>query len=87
MQAAYRWSHFLAPWVATLFCATLSLITVVAQLWLVKANGSDGWGWSIPFLCFLPMCFFYAGAFVKNLQDQVTDLQRQVTELKAAKGP
>jgi hypothetical protein len=72
----------LAPWLAAVFCAILSLLTVVSNLWLSVANQSDVGGWAIPFLCFLPMCFYFAGAGIFHMQAEIRELKKQVSELQ-----
>ena len=73
----------LAPWAAAIFCAVLSLICVLSNLLgLMFAGPSDAGNWVIPFLCFLPMCFFYAGAGMSQMQAELRELKKQVSELQ-----
>jgi hypothetical protein len=39
--------------------------------------------WAIPFLCFLPMCFFFVAAVTSNMQREIRELRKQVTDLQA----
>jgi hypothetical protein len=36
----------------------------------------------ITFVCFMPMCFFFAGTAIFNMQQEVRALKKQVAELK-----
>ena len=59
----------LSPWIPAIFCAFLSLITVSGNLILDFMNGTArSSGIDIPFYCFLPMCFYFVGAFLSNLR-------------------
>jgi len=74
-----------APWVPIGFCAFLSflsLITLVGQLFLIPTNASSSWGWAIPFVSFMPMCFFWVGATTSHMQSEIQDLRKQVAELQ-----
>ena len=73
------------PWVPLGFCAFLSLITIVANLWLSWTKRADIGGWAIAFLCFLPMCFYFVGAATSQMQSEILDLRRQLSELQANK--
>ena len=72
------------PWLSAVFCAFLSLITISANLWLSVANRSDVGGWAIAFLCFLPMCFFFVGTAVKEMQREISELRNEIAELRQA---
>ena len=63
-------------WLPMAFCASLSLICLIAFI----SSGKDVW--VIPFLCFLPMCFFFMAAVTVNLQREVRDLREQVAKLE-----
>lgn len=70
-----------APWIAAGFCATLCIITISANLTLSVVNHTDVGGWAIVFLCFLPMCFFFVGSVVSDMQAQIRDLRKQIEDL------
>lgn len=65
----------LPHWLPMGFCAALSLICVVTFI------GFPG-AWVIPFLCFLPLCFMFAGTVTTNLQREVRELREQIAELR-----
>jgi len=65
----------LGNWLPMGFCAALSLICVIAFIGFPTA-------WVIPFLCFLPMCFFFVAAVTSNLQREVRELREQVAKLQ-----
>ena len=62
-------------WLPMAFCASLSLICVTTAIRFSTA-------WVIPFLCFLPMCFFFVAAVTANLQREVCELREQVAKLQ-----
>jgi hypothetical protein len=63
-----------SPWVAFVFCSILSVMTLC-----VAVLRSDIGGF-IPFLSFLPMCFFFSAACIVDLQKQVRNLQCRLDE-------
>ena len=77
-----EWKRATSPWVPGGFCAFLSLVTIVVNLWLTVAIGRDYGGWAIGFICFLPMCFFFVGASMSRMQREIQDLRRQIAELQ-----
>jgi hypothetical protein len=66
----------LGHWLPPIYCAILSLICLAAFL---SRNESAG---IIPFLCFLPMCFFFAATVTSNLQREIRELREQVAKLQ-----
>ena len=74
-----------AHWVPAGYCVALSLITLCGVYWSVRVGGPD-WGWAIPFLCFLPVCFFHVGATTSAMQREITELRKQVAELQRGNG-
>jgi hypothetical protein len=77
-----KWKRATSPWVPAGFCAFLSLVTIVSNLWLTVVIGRDYGGWAIGFLCFLPMCFFFVGALTSQMQREIQDLRKQIAELQ-----
>ena len=71
-----------APWLPMIFCAVLSLITLISQVVLMWINGADSSGWATSFVGFLPMCFFFVGAAVAQLRKEILELRAQVVELQ-----
>jgi len=69
----------ISHWIPMGFCACLALISLPTQIFF--SSGSSG-AWVIPFLCFLPMCFFFVAAVTSNLQREVRDLREQVAKLQ-----
>ena len=67
-------------WLPMGFCAALSLICVTTFIGFPAA-------WVIPFLCFLPMCFFFVAAVTSSLQREVCELREQVAKLQEMKEP
>jgi len=67
-------------WVAPLFAAVLSAVTV-GVFFLVKPHS---YGDSLPaFFCFLPLPFYMAAAAQVASQKQVHDLQQRIEQLEA----
>jgi len=66
----------ISHWIPMSFCAFLALISLPLVISLKNT------GWAIPFLCFLPMCFFFVAAVTFNLQHEVRDLREQVAKLQ-----
>jgi hypothetical protein len=71
----------LGPWIPSIFCAFLSLITVVGNLFLAFAVGRSHAGIEIVFYCFLPMCFFFVGAFLSHLNKENLALRTRIDQL------
>ena len=63
-------------WLPIAFCVGLSFICLAGVLSRSPSS------WIIPFLCFLPMCFFFVAAVTSHLQRQVVELQEQVAKLQ-----
>jgi hypothetical protein len=77
-------------WVATGFCALLSLIMICMSLWLSFTIGPNYWvvtNGFLGFLCWLPVCFFMVGAGMSQIQREIVELRKQVTELQQGNGP
>lgn len=76
-----------APWLALGFCVCLSVIAVATILSSSFANGSDvgGWAWAVPFICFLPGCFFFVGLAISRTQVEIVELRRQLAEVQENK--
>ena len=66
----------ISHWIPMSFCAFLALISLPLIISLRNT------GWAIPFLCFLPICFFFVAAVTSNLQREVRDLREQVAKLQ-----
>ena len=74
----------LGPWIPTMFCAFLSLITVLGSLILDFLNGTSRSGLDLGFYCFLPMCFYFVGVFLSKLREENTDLRLRIDDLTRA---
>ena len=71
------------PWAAMMFCVVLSLITIVANLYLASTNGVTQTGVESGFYCFLPMCFFFVCDFMSNLRKENLALRTRIDELSS----
>ena len=63
-------------WIPMGFCACFALLMLPLE---ISSRDAE---WAIPFLCFLPMCFFLVAAVASNLQREVRDLREQVAKLQ-----
>ena len=76
----------LRPWIPAMFCAAISVITIIANL--VQAFTMPNPTPSAPrmdflFYCYLPMCFFLVGDFLSTLRREKLALRTQVDELSS----
>jgi hypothetical protein len=67
----------ISHWIPMAFCAALACICL--PIVIIRISGD---AWVIPFLCFLPMCFFFVAAVTTNLQREVRELREQVAKLQ-----
>ncbi len=74
----------MSVWVACGFSTALSVIAVVGNLAGLIAYGKSDAG-MIPFLCFLPMAFYFTAEAQRQTRDYVTALETRVRELEADK--
>ena len=75
----------LRPGFRAVFCAFLSLVTIVVNLWLTVAIGRDYGGWAIGFICFLPdalLFFCLVASMSRMLNARSRYLRRQIAELQ-----
>ncbi len=63
-------------WLPIAFCVCLSAICLAGVLSRTPSS------WIVPFLCFLPMCFFFVAAVTSNLQREIRELREQVAKLQ-----
>jgi len=63
-------------WLPMASCVSLSFICLAGVLSRSPSS------WIIPFLCFLPMSFFFVAAVTSSLQREVRELREQVTKLQ-----
>lgn len=71
----------LSPWSPLRFCVVLSATSVVSNLLLTVINKREVGGWSLAFLCFLPTCFYFVGAVMSRMQNEIRDLRHPVADL------
>ncbi|QDT04372.1 hypothetical protein K227x_27630 [Rubripirellula lacrimiformis] len=72
-----------APWLPAGFCAVLAVITTVANLWAYRKGGSDNSA-TMVFMLFMPMCFFFVGAYLTQLRDENRELRTRLDALDRA---
>jgi hypothetical protein len=76
-----------SPWLSAGFCAALSAICLVAYLALqffVQSEPSSAW--VVSFLSFLPMCFYFVGAGMAQMQREISELRKQLAEMQNSSG-
>ena len=49
---------------------------------LAMQMASDMWAWKPIFFSSLPMCFFFVGATISNMQREIRTLQQRLAELE-----
>lgn len=72
----------IGPWLPLLFCSVLSAICVVMNLYTAFLPGSATSNLNV-FFCFLPMCFFFVGAFLVHLQQENRELRARLDRIAA----
>ena len=72
----------LGPWIPAIFCAILSLITVSGNVIVAFMNGAaNSSGVDSVFYCFLPMCFYFVGAYLSHLKQENVELRSRIEEI------
>ena len=64
-------------WIPAAFCAFLSLIALFAFV----RSPDAGW-WRPAFFAFLPMCFFFVGSATAQMDRELRDLRKRLTDLE-----
>ena len=72
----------LGPWLPAVFCAVLAAITTIGNLWAYSKGGSDS-AVTMVFMLFLPMCFYFVGAYLTQLRNENRDLLARLDALDA----
>ena len=70
----------LLPWVALAFSCFLTLITLASNFF-APSVGLAGGSAILVLISFLPMCFFFTGAALSDLQRENEDLRNRLEEL------
>ena len=79
----------LKPWMPAISCAGYSLISLVSLVVFPFFSRPEIVGTAlpiIPFLCFVPMCFYLVGAFLSELREENRELRKQIQELASKSG-
>ena len=63
-------------WVPAAFCAFISLIALFGSI-----SSDAGW-WRPAFFAFLPMCFYFVGALMSQMQREIRELQKQLAQMQ-----
>ena len=71
-------------WVAPIFAAALSTITLGASFLVTPQSYEVGFP---AFFCFLPMAFYLVAVAQTTSQKQVRDLQQRIEQLEAQSTP
>ena len=67
-------------WVPAMFCGIFSLVALGAAVYAPSPAA-----WAPVFLCFLPMCFFFVGSAIRNMQREIRELRAQLSAQAGAK--
>ncbi len=67
----------IGPWLPAIFCATLALIVTICNLWGLRLTGRDGAA-NLVFIIFMPMCFFFVGAYLSKLRKDNLELRHRL---------
>jgi hypothetical protein len=73
----------IGPWRPFWLACSLSLITLVGGILMRRESGVES---LVPFLCFVPMCFYFNAEEVASLRKQIDELQRRLDERDRASG-
>ncbi len=65
-------------WTPAVFCAFISLTALFAS----SSHPDAGW-WKPAFFSFLPMCFFFVGSATWQMQKEIRELRKPVTDLQS----
>jgi F0F1-type ATP synthase assembly protein I len=68
------------PWLPVFFCAALAVIVTVANVWAATSGGSDSAATG-TFILFMPICFFFVGAYLTKLRKENCDLRQRLDAL------
>ncbi len=64
------------PWVSAAYCAVLSFMV------FFRSGSKDLPSGQIMFFCSLPMAFIFVGFAIREMQEQIRELRKQVVELE-----
>lgn len=71
------------PMIPAIVCAGLCLVTLSGNLILAATTGNMSiiTGVDVVFYCSLPICFYFVGAFLRELQQENRELRTRIEEL------
>lgn len=64
-------------WIPAIFCAVISLATLIPIVFFARDISLF-----LPFLAFIPMCFYFVGIILKKTHKEITALRQEVDALK-----
>lgn len=76
----------LGPWIPAGFCALLAVITTITNLWTYWNGGSENAA-TMVFVLFMPMCFFFVGAYLTQLKSENRELRIRLDALDTPDQP
>lgn len=71
------------PWLGAIFCAVMAGITTVGNLWAHSRGGSEG-AITMVYIVFMPMCFFFVGAYLTQLRNENREMRARLDAMDAA---
>ncbi len=79
-------SDKIRPWLPALFCAALAVIVTVANVWAAASGGSDSASTG-TFILFMPMCFYFVGAYLTKLKRENCELRDRLDAIDLPSTP
>ena len=70
----------LGPWIPAGFCAMLAVITTIANSWAYWNGGSDNAA-TMVLVLFMPMCFFFVGAYLTQWRKENREMRMRLDAL------
>lgn len=70
------------PWLPALFCAVLGGICILSGFWTMLGGGSMA-DLDVVYMSFMPMCFFFVGAYLAKLRSDNAKLRARLDEIDA----
>ncbi len=70
------------PWLPAVFCAVLGAICTTAGFWTMLNGGAMG-DLGFLYMIFMPMCFFFVGAYLVKLRSDNAALRVRLDAIDA----
>jgi hypothetical protein len=70
----------IAPWLPAIFCGALAVLVTVGNLWGFAVSGSENVATG-TFILFMPMCFYFVGAYLTVLRKENAELRDRLSAI------